>query len=79
MDEKDLKIRGLLERLSVRENEVADLRVQLTITSQHLDQAQEVIRQYEESAQAVQTLSDPAPVEAVDDVFDVSPDTAPEA
>lgn len=36
-DRRDLKIQALLEKLSQRENEVADLRVELTIMVQELD------------------------------------------
>jgi uncharacterized coiled-coil protein SlyX len=42
MDRKDLKIQALLEKLSQvstqKENEIADLRVELTIVSQELNE-----------------------------------------
>ena len=41
----ELKVQALLEKLSTLENQVADLRVELTVVSQERDELKESVRE----------------------------------
>lgn len=57
MDRKDLKVQALLEKISNMtaqyENQIADLRVEVTIVSQERDEAQQKVRELENQNEVV--------------------------
>jgi uncharacterized protein YeeX (DUF496 family) len=70
MDRKDLKVQALLENISnlttQYENKIADLRVELTETSQQLEEAYYRIQQLENESAEVPQTDEEVPAEVPD-------------
>lgn len=71
LDRKDLKIRALLEKLGQQENQIADLRVELTLIEQHSKELEKVL--YENS------VAQNEPTVVPGEVVSVSHEPRPEA